>query len=138
MIDGLVAQLKRDEGLRLTPYKDSVGKLTIGIGRNLDDVGISTEEAEFLLNNDIQRAASDLVKALPWTANLDRVRNAVLVNMAFNLGIRGLLQFKNTLSLIQQGKYDQAAEAMLQSRWANQVGDRAGRLALQMKTGEWQ
>lgn len=134
----LLEQLKRDEGLRLQPYRDSVGKLTIGYGRNLDDVGISGEEAEILLEHDAERAWKALYSRLPWVINLDEVRRAVLVNMAFNLGIAGLLQFKNTLALAESGKYREAAAEMLKSKWAQQVGERAARLARQMESGQWQ
>jgi lysozyme len=99
----LLDQLKRDEGLRLTPYKDSVGKTTIGYGRNLDDVGISQYEAEILLQHDLIHASQVLRDNLPWTEGLDEVRRAVLVNMSFNMGIHGLMGFKNTLGLIQAG-----------------------------------
>jgi len=138
LISNLVEQLKRDEAVRLKPYKDSVGKLTIGIGRNLDDVGISDAEADFMLHNDIYRAESGVEEHLPWTKDLDEVRRAALVNMAFNMGIAGLLGFKNTLAAIQSGDYETAAAEMENSKWAIQVGPRAHRLALQIKTGNWQ
>jgi lysozyme len=136
-MNSLIEQLKRDEGLRLTPYKDTVGKLTVGYGRNLSDIGISKDEAEFLLTNDVRRAAEDLSRTLPWTDKLTEVRRAVLINMCFNMGLGGLLQFKTTLSLIQAGDYDKASFRMLQSKWATQVGDRAERLSMQLRTGEW-
>lgn len=134
----ILEQLRRDEGTRLRPYKDSVGKLTIGIGRNLDDVGISQAEADFLLTNDIDKATEQLTANLPWTANLDDARHGALVNMTFNMGIHGLMGFKNTLAMIQAGDYVNAAANMLQSKWAEQVGPRAHRLALQIQTGVWQ
>lgn len=134
----IVDQLKRDEGLRLKPYRDSVGKLTIGYGRNLDDEGISQQEAEMLLSDDVQAVGNQLHGLLPWTDGLDEARRGVLLNMAFNMGIYGLMQFKNTLGLIQQGDYLGAAVAMRQSKWAEQVGPRAERLAIQMETGQWQ
>src|SRR6476469_4950216 len=121
----LLDQLKRDEGLRLTPYQDSVGKTTIGYGRNLSDVGISQYEAEILLQHDLINASQVLRENLPWTEGLDDVRRAVLVNMSFNMGIHSLMGFRNTLALIQAGEYDQASEAMLESKWAEQVGPRA-------------
>src|SRR6185503_13872716 len=126
----LIDQLKRDEGMRLKPYKDSVGKLTIGIGRNLDDVGINEAEAEWLLSNDIFRAEHSLEEHLPWTEQLDEVRRSALVNMCFNMGIGGLMTFKNTLQAIQEGRFDDAADLMLESKWATQTGPRATRLAL--------
>lgn len=134
----IFAQLRRDEDCKLKPYKDSVGKLTIGIGRNLDDVGISEDEAEYLLTNDVKKVASQLDIALPWYINLDEIRKGVLLNMAFNMGINGLLGFKNTLNHIANGNYDIAAQEMLQSKWATQVGARATRLSKQMLTGIWQ
>lgn len=134
----LLDQLKRDEGLRLTPYKDSVGKLTIGYGRNLDDVGISTEEANVLLLNDIERATNDLSKHLPWIASMDPARQGVLLNMAFNMGIAGLLGFRKFLAYVQDMSYTDASEEMLKSKWAEQVGARAHRLSLQMRSGEFQ
>ena len=81
-----------------------------GSGRNLDDVGISEEEAEHLLANDVAKVKSKLAKALPWIATLDEVRQAALYNMAFNLGVQGLLKFKNTLLFVQSGHYDLAAD----------------------------
>src|SRR5690348_5514883 len=99
----LEEQLLRDEGLLLKPYKDSVGKLTIGIGRNLDDVGISREEALTLLQNDIDRAGAWLRTNLPWTLSLDEIRRAALTNMAFNLGGR-LGEFRKFLAHLQAGE----------------------------------
>lgn len=131
----LIAQLRRDEGVRSHPYMDTVGKLTIGVGRNLDDVGLSDDEIDYLLANDIKRASKGLLKALPWVSSLDPVRRRVLVNMAFNLGVQGLLGFKNTLRMIEHGNYEGAAEGMLNSKWARQVGKRSLRLAKAMRTG---
>jgi lysozyme len=134
-IDFLTKQLIRQEGLRRKPYKDSVGKLTIGIGRNLDDVGLSNDECMYLLSNDIQRAYNALIEALPWVKDLDEVRQEVLANMCFNMGIGSLVGFKNTLAMIQAGDYTGASENMLKSKWASQVGQRAQELSLIMKTG---
>lgn len=131
-------QLLRDEGLRLKPYKDSVGKLTIGCGRNLDDVGLSLTEAEYLLDNDIVRAAAAVLAHIPWTHTLDEVRRAALTNMCFNLGVKGLLGFKKSLAAMERGDWRTAAVEMLDSKWAKQVGVRAERLAKQIATGEWQ
>ncbi len=132
----LKIELTRDEGLRLKPYRDTVGKLTIGIGRNLDDVGISQDEAMHLLDNDIARTTAALDKAIPWWRSLNDVRQRVVVNMAFNLGVAGLLGFKNTLAAMKAGRYADAAEGMLASKWATQVGERAKRLAAMMANGE--
>ena len=131
-------QLTRDEGLVLKPYLDTVGKLTIGIGRNLDDKGISESEAHVLLRNDIAEFEKQIWVALPWASNMDSTRYAVLVNMAFNLGINGLLSFKNALEAMRSEDWPKAAVEMLDSNWAVQVGDRALRLAKQITTGDWQ
>lgn len=138
MVTDLASQLLRDEGQRLFPYVDTVGKTTIGVGRNLTDDGISQAECDTLLANDISAATVRLESAFPWTQGLDPVRQAVLVNMTFNMGIGGLAGFKETLAKIQAGDYSGAAQAMLQSAWAAQVGPRAQRLAIQMESGTWQ
>lgn len=134
----LVEQLTRDEALRLRPYTDTVGKLTIGVGRNLTDKGITRDESDFLLSNDIDEVTEEVSKALPWTKNLDPIRLAVLLNMAFNMGTEGLVNFHHMLAHVQEGKYPDAAQDMLNSKWAHQVGPRAVRLAKQMTSGEWQ
>ena len=131
-------QLVRDEGIRLFPYKDTVGKITIGIGRNLADVGISQSEAFVLLDNDIEEATGRLLEALPWSQGLDAVRFSALVNMTFNMGIGGLMAFKQFLAALQSGDYAEARDEMLDSKWAMQVGPRAQRLAIQIETGVWQ
>ncbi len=137
----LAEQLKRDEGLRLHPYSDTVGKVTIGIGRNLTDVGISAEEADYLLQNDIFRAQRDLRMRFPWVSGMSDVRRAVLENMTFNMGIAGLEKFHKMLLAAASGDWEEAAAEMLDSLWATQVGkepgQRAWRLAEQMRTGEW-
>lgn len=130
-------QLMRDEGYRRFPYVDTVGKITIGVGRNLTDRGVSHAEVDSLLDHDIAEVEAALRAHLPWTDGLDEARRGVLLNMAFNLGLDGLLGFHHLLAAAQTGDWRAAAIAMLQSRWANQVGVRAQRLARQMETGEW-
>ena len=134
----LQEQLIRDEGEEFRLYKDPAGKWTIGVGRNLSDGTISHDEAMLMLDNDIKKHTTDLQKALPWIANLDEVRRDVLINMTFNMGIGGLLSFKQTLAVVEAGQYAKAAEMLLESKWATQVGPRADRLARQMETGERQ
>lgn len=131
----MVAELERDEGVRLKPYVDTMGKTTIGVGRNLTDVGISQGECADMLTNDIARTTAWLDHNLIWWRSLDPVRQRVLVNMAFNMG-GGLLTFMNTLAAMQQGDYEAAADGMMASHWAMQVGARAQRLAQMMRTGE--
>jgi len=131
----LAAELRRDEDVRLFPYVDQVGKTTIGAGRNLTDKGISLEEAELLLEHDIAEVVDELERRLPWWSTLDEVRQRVLANMAFNMGVQGLLGFRNTLALVQLGRYQEAAANMLLSKWAQQVGPRALRLSKMMEKG---
>ncbi len=142
--------LKRDESVRRKPYLDCCGKywrdctctvkgkLTIGVGRNLDDVGISDDESNLMENNDLAKVRAQLVEHLPWIKNLSAARQSVFENMAFNMGVAGLLRFNVTLAFAQAGNFNAAAEAMLQSTWANQVGARAQRLSQQLKTDQWQ
>lgn len=147
VLDDIYAQLERDEGVKLFPYRDTSkqkgfegrpGKLTIGVGRNLDDVGISKYESSILLHNDVTDKLSLLEKSLPWSTLLDPARQGVLVNMAFNMGVGGLMDFRKMLSYLQQSNYQAAAAEMESSAWYNQTGDRAKRLVRQMFTGEWQ
>lgn len=129
-------QLKVDEGLRLQPYRCTAGALTIGYGRNLDAVGITQEEADIMLRADVEiaeKGAQALVGDV-WTA-LSPTRQAVLINMTFNLGRTRLAAFKNFLAALRASDYQTAADEMLDSRWATQVGDRAQRLARQMRHG---
>ena len=131
----LIETLTIDEGLRLTVYKCTSGKNTIGIGRNLDDVGISRAEATTLLNNDIDKVQAALNDRLAWWTGLSENRQNVLANMAFQLGVNGLLKFTNTLAFIKAGDYDKAADGMLKSLWARQTPIRAKRLAKEMRVG---
>lgn len=126
----------RDEGCRLKPYKDTVGKTTIGYGRNLDDVGISALEAEVLLDHDLASAELECRKAFAWFADLNDVRQRVICNMAFNMGLPKLRGFTKTLAAIEARDYDLASQHMLASKWAAQVGSRAVRLARMMRDGK--
>ena len=137
LLERIKEQLVRHEGLRLKPYRCTAGKLTIGIGRNLDDCGITESEAYIMLINDIMNCEKQLQARIPDIYNqLDEVRKSVLVNMCFNLGINGLLGFKNTLAFIKVGDWERAANNMLVSRWAKQVGRRAIELSELMRKGK--
>lgn len=133
--NALMTQLTSDEGVKLKPYRDTVGKLTIGVGRNLDDVGISYQEVMGLLANDVNRVCAALDATYPWWGQMSDKRQQVLANMAFNLGMDRLAGFKRMLAALQQGHWDEAAAEMLASKWAGQVGARAQRLANMMRTG---
>lgn len=127
-------QLILHEGLRLKPYRCTAGKLTIGVGRNLDDKGISELEALYLLWNDI-KDVMDALDRYAWYRQLDPVRQKVMIDMAYNLGMAGLLKFRRMIAAIELGDYGAAADQMLDSRWAEQVGYRAVRLAEMMRSG---
>ena len=155
--DLLMEKLIAHEGLRLQVYKDSLGIATIGIGRNLEDRGITPEELEwmdipnmdtiyqygiseadamYLAQNDVQIVEQELLRAHPCVENLDAVRQLVLVDMAFNMGVPRLGKFKKMWAAIHENNFDEAAKEMLDSRWANQVKSRATKLAHAMHTGE--
>jgi lysozyme len=136
----LKQQLIREEGAESCAYQDSLGYWTIGVGRLIDSRkggGLSNEEIDMLLDNDIKRNYEAVLKALPWIKKLSDQRQAVLIEMAFQMGVSGLLQFKRTLGSIEDGQYGEAAVEMLDSLWAQQTPERAKRLAKQMLTGEW-
>jgi len=143
------ALIKRHEGLRLKPYRDTGGVWTVGYGHNLEATGepipdqISEREAEDLLERDLAKATLNCEFFIRGYDALDPVRKAVLVDMCFNMGLgsaesgKGLLSFRNTLALLAEGQYERAAENMLVSRWAEQVGDRAVEDARMISTGLW-
>ena len=156
-------QIQFDEGFRADPYPDfkgdadrekvrglwrafleAGGTVAVGYGRNLSTNPLTGEEAGYLLNNDLQRVEGEVLGALPWVNGLDAPRRAVILNMAYNLGTgssarrMGLLGFPRMLEALKKGDYQIAADEMLDSRWAGQVGERATRLARQMVSGAWQ
>lgn len=136
----LEQQLKRDEGVALKAYQDILGFWTIGVGHKVDPSWagktISLDEALQILDSDIKSKTSELYSKAPWVGQLDEVRAACLVNMAFNLGVNGLLKFHRTLALVQEHNFSEAAVEMLNSTWATQIGARAQRLSEQMRTGQ--
>lgn len=133
--DILRKQLIIDEGFRRNPYRDTVGKLTIGVGRNLDDVGLFGDEIELMLANDIARAEAVAQAVFPSFLVLSDNRKAALANMAFNLGYLKLSNFHHLIAAVAARQWDQAANEMLNSVWATQVRKRADRLAFLMRSG---
>ena len=129
----LISELKSDEGFGAHPYECSKGHLTIGYGRNLDAKGITVQEAEILLLNDIIEAQKNLKLILPDAELLGENRYRALVNMVFNLGLHGFRKFKKMLKAIKEGDFDRAAEEMRNSLWHKQVGSRVERLAELMR-----
>lgn len=122
-----------DEGVRKFPYVDTVGKLSIGVGRNLADNGISDDEIDLMLTNDIARAEADARFLLPEFESLSEIRKYVICNMAFNLGRKKLSEFSKFLLAVHEERWADAAKEMLNSRWAQQVSERAVRLSLAMQ-----
>lgn len=121
-------QLKRHEGVRLMPYKDTRGLLTIGVGRCIEVRGITADEADYLLMNDIDMCIRGLVKAYVWFADLDPIRQRAMVDLVFNLGAGGLAQFKKFLAAMARTDYEDAAKELQASRWYTQVASRGPRI----------
>ncbi|MBB3258243.1 lysozyme [Paraburkholderia bannensis] len=139
----LEAELRRDEGVRYSIYRDTAGIPTVGVGHNCQisplPAGwvcpLTDDQVNQLMTNDITSTLAKLDFNLPWWSGLDEVRQRVIANMAFNMGISGLLTFRNTLTNIKLGYYTAAATGMRASLWARQVGVRSQRLAQAMETG---
>ena len=144
MINNIIDQLKRDEGFRANVYTDTVGKRTVGYGHNLDAKPLSfappmsEETASEVLADDVNDITNTLVHLLPWTDAVHDAHFGVLQNMAFNMGVEGLVGFHHMLSYMQRGQFVAAAQEMESSKWYNEVGDRAKRLVKQMEAGLWQ
>ena len=130
----LIASVKTHEGLKLQVYKCPANRLTIGYGRNLDDRGISKEEAEMLLLNDLETSTKE-AKKFEFYENLTSNRQDVIVEMIFNMGLTRFKEFKKTIGYINQANYSAAADEMLDSRWAKQVGQRALTLSNKFRAG---
>lgn len=135
-LDRIEQQLIRDEGLKLKLYKDSLGIYSIGVGRNLEANGVRESEARVMLRNDVNEAINDC-RSLSCFNRLNEPRQAVLVNMRFNIGLTRLRGFKKMLAALDDLDYSMAAAEMMDSQWAKQVGPRALRLKEQMIRGEW-
>ena len=133
----LIDLLVKHEGLRTKPYEDSVGVLTIGVGRNLDDVGLSHDEIYYLLKNDIRRCEEELDNSFRWYKDLDQVRKDAMINLCFNLGISRLRKFKLALRAMEVRDYEDAADEFLDSLWATQVGQRAMEVTYMIRFGEY-
>jgi lysozyme len=137
----LAKQLRADEGSKRYAYEDSRGYLTIGIGRLIDKRvhgGISVDEEEYLFANDLAKIEAEIDRAAPWLRELDPVRLGAVKNMVFQMGMYGVLQFKNTLALMRAHRYEDAARNVLKSLYAKQTPERALRISEQIRTGAWQ
>lgn len=127
-------RLKLEEGVKYTVYFDSVGVPTIGVGHNLH-VPVSDKVVDLILEEDLDKHLNDLYTTLPWVINLSENRQLVLGDMCFNLGITGLLTFRNTLKAFEEGRWEDAANGLQQSLWAHQVGSRAVKLIKMVREG---
>ena len=136
-MDKLVKMLRHHEGVRHKPYKDTVGKLTIGVGRNLDDNGLSDDEIDYLLWSDIARCQKE-AETYPWFKGLNDARRAVVLSLLFNLGKPRYDKFVKHHEAMEAGQMLIASRELLDSRWAKQVKRRAAEMAKQLETGEWQ
>lgn len=137
----LVEMLTRHEGRRAFAYQDSIGACTIGVGRNIDSdhggVGLSSDEIDYLLENDIIRHTKELAATFSWYNDLDEIRQEALIDMHFNLGHSRFCGFKKMIAALEEGDYHKAHDEMLDSKWALQVGDRAKELAMMIWRGEY-
>lgn len=136
----LIETLKRHEGVRSHAYKCSENMITVGVGRNLDEnggIGLSDDEIEYLLLNDIERCDEELENAYGWYRTLSKPRRDAMINLCFNLGLTKLRGFVKALEAMSRGQYDVAADEFMDSRWATQVGDRAVEVTELIRTGDY-
>ena len=135
----LLEMIKEHEGLRLKPYTCTAGKLSIGYGRNLQDRGITLDEAEHMLQNDVKLCYDEL-DCFSWWRDLDQTRQAALVDLCFNMGLPSLLTFRKALAAMAEGNYNRAADEFLDSKWAkHDVPEwRSNRIAEMIRSGNWQ
>ena len=140
MSEKLIAMLKRHEGVESHAYKCSENKITIGVGRNVDKsggLGLSDDEVDYLLQNDIDRVSGELDSEYEWFAGLDDVRQDAMIDISFNLGQTRLRAFKNALAAMAKGDWRAAADEFMDSRWSGQVGNRAKELTEMIRTGQY-
>ena len=131
-----IKQMRIHEGVRSKVYKDHLGIMTIAVGRNLEDRGLSEDEIDYLLANDIQIVENELDNGLSWWRDLDEVRQRALADLAFNMGLPRLHGFVKMLDGLQRRDYHAAADELLDSKYAKQVGARSERVANMIRTGE--
>ena len=134
-VERLISQLRFHEGVEHKVYKDSVGIETIGVGRNLVDRGLSEDEIDYLLKNDIEIVLEEIVKNFNWYNSLDDVRQRCICDLVFNMGMPRYLKVVNHLSAIEKGDWERAKLELLNSNYAKQVGKRAERIAEMIFTG---
>ena len=139
-MDKLLEMLKRHEGVESHAYECSEGKITVGVGRNIDQeggIGLSDDEVDYLLQNDVERVIKELATEYTWFGDLDDVRRDAMVDISFNLGATRLRLFKRALAAMEEADYKVAATEFLDSKWAKQVGGRALELTDMISSGEY-
>ena len=139
-MNNLREMLKRHEGVKAHAYKCTAGKITVGVGRNIDSdggIGLSDEEIDFLLDNDIVRCIQELNGVFPWFNSLDTVRSDAIIDICFNLGLPRLMLFQKAIKAMKAGDYEAAADEFFDSRWAKQVGNRAIEICEMIRTGKY-
>ena len=140
MREKLIEMLKLHEGVESHAYECSASKITVGVGRNIDPeggIGLSEDEIDYLLQNDIDRVYAELDSEYDWFAGLDRVRQDAMIDISFNLGQTRLRAVKNALAGMASGDWNEAADQFMDSRWSGQVGNRAKTLTEMIRTGEY-
>ena len=140
-MEHLIKMLKRHEGVKPHAYRCSENFVTVAGGRNIDEtggLGLSVDEIEFLLANDIRRCRAELVENFDWFEGLDSIRQDALIDFNFNVGLTTFMKFKKFIAAIKKGNWDAAATELLSSKYAKQVGARADELAAMIKSGEYQ
>ena len=140
MYTSIVAMLRKHEGVETHAYKCTAEKTTIGVGRNIDPdggIGLSNDEIDYILNNDVKRVNIELVDTFSWYKNLDTPRKDAMMDMCFNMGLPRLKQFKKSLAAMASSDYEMAAAEFLDSRWARQVGNRAITVTNIIRSGEY-
>jgi len=136
----IIEMLRKHEGVEKYAYKCTADKVTIGVGRNIDKsggIGLSDDEIDYLLSNDIKRVSAELIRAFSWYSELDEVRKDAMIDMCFNMGLPRLSKFKNSLAAMKNGDYDIAAIEFLDSNWAKQVGSRSITITDMIRSGEY-
>ena len=137
MRTNLIDMLVLHEGMRTKPYEDSLGILTIGVGRNLESMGLSHDEVYYMLRNDIRRCEEELDNTFRWYKYLDQVRQDAMIDLCFTLGITRLRKFKKALGFMETDDFEKAADEFMDSKWADQVGQRAINVTTMIRTGEY-
>jgi GH24 family phage-related lysozyme (muramidase) len=132
----LEAQLTNEEGRKNKAYVDTLGILSIGIGRNLRDNGLRDSEIDFLFKNDVEDVKNAIQAHMPWVLDLDEVRQRVFYDLCFNMGVNKLLTFTHMIAFARAGDYISAADELHHSIWDSQVGSRAPKLEAMLRTGE--